>query len=234
MLKYLNYERLKNITKTVKPYRGSTNRFPIGRRTQNTKFFLVENDETGEEVYRIVYGYCHNSEEITKEEYEAAKSAGDKDVSEYTWYNPVQYKRHTKIPHQLGIVRSDNTFEFNNTNGYYGQDSNMLLSRWSAGYFYSSSRHGGMVYRERRTNADGFGQHYLFHPIFDGMRIHWGRSWGQRIQGQPIHLLLPPKNIPPDREIKFHQTHSIRCCETRVSPRPKTFLPQTKYRRFVE
>lgn len=172
MLKYLNYERLKNITKTVKPYRGSTNRFPIGSRTQNTKFFLVENDETGEEVYRIVYGYCHNSEEITKEEYDAAKSAGDKDVSEYTWYNPVQYKRHTKIPHQLGIVRSDNTFEFNNTNGYYGQGSNMLLSRWSAGYFYSSSRHGGMVYRERRTNADGFGQHYLFHPIFDGMRIH--------------------------------------------------------------
>lgn len=173
MLQYLNYERLKNITKTVKPYRGSTNRFPIGSRAHNTKFFLVENDESGEEVYRIVYGYCWHIEEITKEEYEAAK-ARKEEVSEYTWYNPVQYKRHTKRPHQLGIVRSDNTFEFNNTNNYYGQGSNTLLSRWSAGYFYSSSRHGGMVYKERRTNADGFGQHHLFHPIFDGMRVHIG------------------------------------------------------------
>ena len=173
MLQYLNYERLKNITKTVKPYRGSTNRFPIGSRAHNTKFFLVENDESGEEVYRIVYGYCWHSEEITKEEYEAAK-ARKEEVSEHTWYNPVQYKRHYKTPHQLGIVRSDNTFEFNNSNNYYGQGANTLLSRWSAGYFYSSSRHGGMVYKERRTNADGFGQHHLFHPIFDGMRVHIG------------------------------------------------------------
>lgn len=164
MLNYLNYERLKNITKTVKPYRGSTNRFPIGSRTQNTKFFLVENDESGEEVYRIIYGYSWRGEEITKEEYDAAKAVGDKDVSEYTWYNPAQYKRHYKTPHQLGIVRSDNTFEFYNSNNYYGQSANILLSRWSAGYFYSSSRHGGMVYR----------QSGLFHPIFHGMRVHIG------------------------------------------------------------
>lgn len=173
MLVHLNYERLKKITQTEKPYRGSTNRFPIGDRRHNTKFFLVDEDSSGREIFRIIYGYMYNAEDITKEEYDIAKAAGDKNVSEYSWTDPSQYKRHIKMPHQLGIVHSDNTFEFVNSNNYYGQGSNILMSRWSHGYFYSSSRHGGMVYRER-GNATRNGNGTLFHPIFAGMRVHIG------------------------------------------------------------
>jgi hypothetical protein len=64
------------------------------------------------------------------------------------------------VPRELGIVRSDNTFQF--TNRGYGQGDNIIMSNWSAGYFFRSSRHGGMVYRGNN----------IFHPIFKDMRVN--------------------------------------------------------------
>ena len=145
-MRYLNYERLKEITKIASPYRGSTNRYPIGKRTQNNKYFLEEK-EGDEIIYRIIYGNSWTTTEITKEEYIVAKNNNDPDVYEQEDWNSKDkiYRRYKRKPNELGIVRPDNTFEFTKSlaNGY-GQGDKQILSGWSAGYLYSSSRQGGM------------------------------------------------------------------------------------------
>jgi hypothetical protein len=155
----LSWNRLTGITETQKPYRGTTNRYPIGSRTQNTKNFYVD-EINGEKVYRITYGTHHIEHFVTKEVY-------DSDTEKYherTWETDEakRYCFYEPVPNQLGVVRSDNTFEFTSKHGY-GQGHNSVISSWSQGYFYTSSRHGGMVYRD---NSRG-----IFHPIFKGMRI---------------------------------------------------------------
>lgn len=163
-MQYINYARLDKISKTVKPYRGSTNRFPIGSRTQNTKVFYVE-EENGERVFKICYQFKHNEIPVSKEEYIANSSSGGyQDCSYRDADAPNRYVRYNTVPRDLGIVRPDNTFEF--TGEYYGQGDNTIMSAWCNGYFFRSSRHGGMVYKTYR----GEGTH-LFHPIFKGMRV---------------------------------------------------------------
>jgi hypothetical protein len=85
-------------------------------------------------------------------------------IHENTWQDDpsMRYTSHPRSPRVLGIVRSDNTFEFT-ANGY-GQGDNMMLTSWSYGYFMRSSRHGGMIYKQRGND--------VFHPIFKGMRIN--------------------------------------------------------------
>lgn len=162
-MQYINYARLDKISKTVKPYRGSTNRFPIGSRAQNTKVFYVE-EENGERVFKICYNFKYIEHPVTKEEFIAnGGSGGYADCSYRDDDAPNRYVRYQTIPRDLGIVRPDNTFEF--TGSYYGQGDNTIMSAWSNGFFFRSSRHGGMVYKERRTAGD------LFHPIYKGMRI---------------------------------------------------------------
>jgi hypothetical protein len=155
----LSWNRLTGITETQKPYRGTTNRYPVGSRTQNTKNFYVDEID-GEKVYRITYGTHHIEHYVTKEVYEADT---DK-YHERTWETDEakRYCFYKPVPNQLGVVRSDNTFEFTSKHGY-GQGHNSVISSWSQGFFYTSSRHGGMVYRD---NSRG-----IFHPIFKGMRI---------------------------------------------------------------
>ena len=44
-MRYVSYERLSNIVASgVKPFRGTTNRYPIGSRQQNTKCFYVDKE----------------------------------------------------------------------------------------------------------------------------------------------------------------------------------------------
>jgi len=155
-MKALEWSRLTDITKTVKPYRGTTNRFPIMDRRHNHKDFISE-ERNGEQVYVVRYGFSWKSYEHTKEEYLANPST----IHERNNNGVITYESYKTVPRELGIVRSDNTFEF--TNGYYGQGDNMILSNWSRGYFSRSSRHGGMIYSERGS---------IFHPIFKGMRVN--------------------------------------------------------------
>ena len=158
-MRALEWNRLTEITKTQKPYRGTTNRFPIGKRTHNTKCFYLE-ERNGEKVYVITYGHSHKAHIHTEEEYKANPSV----IHHREWADEGQkYVSYTPIPCEIGIVRSDNTFEFTGTN--YGQGDNMLLSQWSMGTFFRSSRHGGMVYRQNYSDP-------LFHPIFKGMRVY--------------------------------------------------------------
>ena len=155
-MKALTWDRLTEISVSQKPYRGTTNRFPIGDRRHNHKDFLKE-ERNGEQVYVVRYGYGWECIEHTKEEYLANQGT----IHERTNGGVTVYESYKTIPRELGIVRSDNTFEFTNNN--YGQGDNQIMSSWSRGYFFRSSRHGGMVYREGSNN--------LFHPIFKGMRI---------------------------------------------------------------
>jgi len=158
-MKALSWNRLTDITKTQKPYRGTTDRYPIGDRKHNTKNFYVS-EINGEKVYRITYGTRHIEHLVTKEVYDAEpdkyheRTWEDDETKRYCFYEP--------IPYELGVVRSDNTFEFTAVHGY-GQGNNSIISTWSRGFFYSSSRHGGMIYRD---NSLG-----IFHPIFKGMRL---------------------------------------------------------------
>ena len=155
-MKALDWSRLTEITKTQKPYRGTTNRFPIGDRRHNTKDFVSE-ERNGEQVYSVRYGHTYKRHEHTMEEWQANQGSIHKRED---YEGNIVYESYSSIPRELGIVRSDNTFEF--TSAYYGQGDNMIMSNWARGWFLRSSRHGGMIYR---TND-------VLHPIFKGMRVY--------------------------------------------------------------
>ncbi len=160
----LSWNRLTNITKTTKPYRGSDNRYPIASRTHNTKCFYVE-ELNGERVYRVTYGFIHDRINCTKEEYDA----DPENIHVYERDEGNEYVRYITKPSTLGIVRMNLTFEI--TGFSYGQGDNQIMTSWSNGIFYKSSRHGGMIYREGNPRSYGNGI-TLFHPIFKGMRVN--------------------------------------------------------------
>lgn len=161
----LSWNRLTDITKNEKPYRGSDNRYPVANRRHNTKCFYVE-ELNGERVYRVTYGNTYDRIECTKEDYDA----DPQNVRVYEMADGTkEYARYLTKPSTLGIVRSDNTFEF--TGSYYGQGDNQIMTSWSKGLLYQSTRHGGMIYREGNPWDKGKGV-TLFHPIFKNMRLH--------------------------------------------------------------
>ena len=151
----LSYARLKRISLSEKPYRGSTNRFPIMGRRQNTKYFLAE-EENGETIFRVMYGWIYSQQLVTPEEAVEYKKNGKNlyhdstKGQDYLWVHK---------PQEMGVVRSDNTFEF--TSGSYAQGGRKFLSDVSYGYFRNDSRRGGMVFRGRGG----------FYPIHHGMRV---------------------------------------------------------------
>jgi hypothetical protein len=162
-MKALNYKRLDSISNSVSPYRGSLNRFPIGNRRQNNKYFLVGEDN-GERVFNIVHGQHWKSVQLTKQEHDELVKQGSPRLNKYqhgdgTW----EYYRYEVLPNILGVVRPDNTFEFNG--GSYGQGDRGIMSSWSYGWFSTESRRGGMIWSSR-TNAGT-----CIMPIYHGMRI---------------------------------------------------------------
>lgn len=140
-MRYLNYKRLLSVANSVTPYRGTTNRFPIGNRRENNKYFLV-GEEEGEKVFNLVYGHRYFRKDLTKEQHDEylaqGKAAGHSSASDeyYSW---------EKRPNFMGVVRSDNSFEF--TGSSYAQGEHMFLSNCSQGFFNTDSRRGGMLYR---------------------------------------------------------------------------------------
>lgn len=165
----LSYSRLERIEINVPHYRGNKNRFPLANRRENTKYFLVR-EEDGQRVFDIVYGQRFQSFDLTKEEYETLEAQGCKDIHKYAHYDDkgnkvpdsFDYRRYEKKPNIVGTVRPDNTFEFNQKN--YHQGERGFLSQFSRGWFATDSRRGGLVYREG-------GRSGAFHPIYKGMRI---------------------------------------------------------------
>lgn len=154
-MKYLNYKRLLSVAHSDTPYRGSKNRFPIANRRESRKYFLVgtENDEP---VMSIVYGDRYCKRNITKEQYDEyiaqGKAAGHSSATGeyYTW---------DKEPNVMGLVRSDNSFQFHGK--YYNQGEYMFLSNCAQGYFSTDSRRGGMIYKVNEA----------MYPIYHRMKV---------------------------------------------------------------
>ena len=186
-MKSFNYKRLLEITNTVPSFRGNVNRFPIGNRKQNNKFF-IRRDEDGYTVFDIVYGETWNSTEIDRLEYirlklEHRKFARTMSVGRQNTY-VLKWRKHTEVDGKwvqskeceyhrrdrghniVGTVRPDNSFEF--TKARYWQGDRCFLSQHSAGWFTTDSRRGGMVFG-MNNHTD---EHAVFHPIWKGMRVN--------------------------------------------------------------
>jgi hypothetical protein len=182
-MRALNYHKLLGITNSVPPYRGNVNRFPIGNRKQNNKYF-IRRDEDGQTVFDIVYGETWNGEAIDRRQYIDYKlsfrkvKSKDIYVGKYQNYetNPdgtgyravprkFEYFVRRRGHNIVGTVRPDNTFEF--TRVRYHQGDRCFLSAHSAGYFTTDSRRGGLVYSYDMRQADA-----PFHVVWRGMRVN--------------------------------------------------------------
>jgi hypothetical protein len=160
-----DYARLEQITKVEKPFRGTTNRFPIGSRRRNLQNFYVR-EENGVKVFDVTCGTRWHSTELTKEEYDAGLAAGEKNLHEYTDSSAnSKYVRYEHPIHILGTVYPK-YFQFTAEGNYpYGQGEKKFLSDATTGWFKNDSRRGGMVWE--------FGQRefYRIMPIFKNMRV---------------------------------------------------------------
>lgn len=145
----INYESLKHITKTTAPYRGSTNRFPTNRRDESYKYFFSDYLD-GEQVFRIVCGKTHRKVEVPLERVNESTAL--------TFY-------YETIPHQIGIVRSDNTFEFTTQILRQGVNNYIRCMLFSHAYPYRDSRRGGHVLKTYGADKT------TMHPIFKGLRL---------------------------------------------------------------
>jgi hypothetical protein len=163
----LSYAKLDGVSKSVPPYRGSLNRFPLGARRQNNKYFFVR-DEDGQRVFDIVNGEEWLSVDITKEECDERTAKKERGLHSYTVGNETRYYRYDIKPFILGVVRPDNTFEF--TGSHYGQGSRSILSAYTVGWFTNDSRRGGMVWR---SGSDSSTNKRMF-PIYKGLRVICG------------------------------------------------------------
>ena len=180
-MKAFSYKRLLDISNSVPPYRGFANRFPIGSRKHNNKYFL-KREEDGQIVFDIVYGESWKYDEISKEEYVRGLlenrqiygrgrkqrnlrkiyykyRAWDHKTGQHS--KAFTYTRRTRDHNIHGVVRPDNTFEF--TKKHYWQGDRCFLSQNSAGYFVTDSRRGGLIFRTHNLQ--------MVLPIWTGMRV---------------------------------------------------------------
>lgn len=166
---YINYQALVNVMRTQKPYRGSTNRYPLANRKQSHKYFLHEKDADGNDFMRIIYGNRYESTPITKEIYDSMPEQGEGySLHKYADGYHIRYVKYDRVLNELGIVRPDNTFEF--TGKSYRQGEMMLMSDFGnyGGYFKTDCKRGGMLYvkysyKERQDEQ--------VMPIFKGLRV---------------------------------------------------------------
>ena len=162
----LYYNRLYEQTLDQKPYRGTYNRFPVDKRTQSNKYFLVE-EENNEDVYRVFYGERQVYTKISKEAADFYRRKANARVAQRgSPTSPTFYLLETE-PNDVCVVRPDNTLEF--TAHHLNQGENNILTKWSNGYFKTSIRHGGVVYV-------GSSVKNIFHPIWKGARFHMETS----------------------------------------------------------
>lgn len=155
----MTYDRLERVSRSQPPYRGTTNRFPLYTRRQNTKYFFTR-EEDGQKVFDIVYGQRWDRVAATKEEF-------DDPAQERTYQSDDgQFWKYVAKPNIVGTVRPGNEergeFQFDARN--YGQGDRSFLGDLFPGWFATDSRRGGMVYRHLN----------IFHPIYAGMKVHAG------------------------------------------------------------
>jgi hypothetical protein len=161
----LSYARLEQITKVEKPYRGTTDRYPVGNRRHNHKNFFVR-EENGVKVFDVTYGTRHKSHYHTKEEFDAmgGETSNNNNIFKYDYGDRIEYIRYEVVPFRVGTVYPEEYFQFNGEY-YYGQGDRAFLSGCTNGWFSNDSRKGGMVW------TFGEREYYRCIPIFKNMRI---------------------------------------------------------------
>jgi hypothetical protein len=173
----LKYERLKRITETQKPYRGTTDKYPFSDRKHNYKYF-VPVEVNGEIEYHVGYYHKWYTDDMTGDEFNARKDSMDKkelkqwheksewDSNARAYQNTGTYERNFKNPKVDLIVRSDNTVEIVTNNFHQGMRMIFSAYSYSNGVFQSSVNHGGIVYGRRDNGVD------IRLPIFKHMRFN--------------------------------------------------------------
>lgn len=168
----LSYERLEHITKTIKPYRGTENEFPLTKRAHSYKRFIKETDAKGDAYFRIIYGYRYVDRYIDKAEYDEAQTKNLYVRVETQADNSVKYIVWDRHWDEIGIVRKDNTFELTATNLHQG--TRYFISAMFNKYqceVLSSVRHGGAIYREWTGTWNNPTVTKVI-PLFKGQRIN--------------------------------------------------------------
>jgi hypothetical protein len=168
----LSYERLEHIANTNKPYRGTTNEFPLTKRAHSYKRFFKETDAKGEPFFRIIYGYKYIDRYIDKAEYDAKQAEGLYVRVETQADNSVKYIVWDRHWDEIGIVRKDNTFELTATNLHQG--TRYFISAMFNKYqceVLSSVRHGGAIYKEWTGTWNNPTVTKVI-PLFKGQRIN--------------------------------------------------------------
>lgn len=173
----LKYERLKRITETQKPYRGTTDKYPFSDRNHNYKYFYPR-EVNGEIEYHVGYYHKWESDSMTTEEFDAKKSSMDKKElgkwrEQTQWDSNARqhvptglYERDIKNPKVDLIIRSDNTVEIVTDNFHQGMRMIFSAYSYSNGVFQSSNAHDGVIYGWRQDGVD------RRIPIFKGMRFN--------------------------------------------------------------
>lgn len=169
MLEHLSYEKLSNVVKNVKPYRG-TDRYSLAKRAHIGKY-MIPKEVNGKTEYHVCYYWKHIPVEITNAEYMMLNADAK---LKYHWYNQYDnrpankpmteaerlFRRYDKEPNVVVIIRDDNTAEF--MAEYLGQGDIGFLSFFSYGYFSTNIRKGGGIYKRRGMSDQ---------PVFKGLRL---------------------------------------------------------------
>jgi hypothetical protein len=173
----LKYERLKRITETQKPYRGTIDKYPFSDRNHNYKYFYPR-EVNGEIEYHVGYYHKWQTESMTTEEFNAKKDSMDSkefkkwrekekwDSNARTYEPTGYYEKDVKNPKVDLIIRSDNTAEIVTDNFHQGMRMIFSAYSYSNGVFQSSVNHGGIVYGRRDSRGD------IRIPIFKHMRFN--------------------------------------------------------------
>lgn len=172
---YLEYARLKEITETQKPYRKTTNRYPLSYRNHTGKCFFVETGADGQPEYHIAYQHFWKMKYITEAEMlEIIEKQGwfgteNEVVDDKGTVQPTRYYIYEKIWNIIGVVRADNTLEFTQDYSLHQGTRYFLTIMFGKGkeqgvshaHVTSSIRHGGTCYFENMPDG-----HHKNHPTW--------------------------------------------------------------------
>lgn len=166
------YARLKQIVKDVKPFNlkkmvdGVPPMYPLDVRRHTYKYFTIDHDVDGQEMYRIGYYRDHEKTTVSKSEFEEKyrHKYTAKQIKDWWYENDDDWSIYLYKPRTHLILRADNTIEF--TESYYAQGERQFINGgWSRrGYLASRVNYGGMVYY---TDGGNF-----VIPIFKGFRFN--------------------------------------------------------------
>jgi len=170
----LDYARLERVTQGEKPYRGTTDRYPLEERRYSEKCFKEET-LNGEKVYRVYRDHIYEAEFITVEEYNAMPRAKRNKVYPDAPDRPDElrrYKMYERTPCEIGIVYPDNSFEFTAEFDWgipQGLKIAMSYNWLNSASLCTSSKHGGALL----SGGGVIGNNYRFtHPVFKGLRVY--------------------------------------------------------------